>query len=408
MQKTKAITRLFLFFLLCISRPSFAQQTVNHRDVWLTYMDRIARPVLSNIAEDRLKENMPVVLSISSDYPESRKSAAYLEAFARTLCGISSWLNAEGGSDYETSLRNQYREWAIQGISNAVEPSKRDYMVWSGGQPLVDASFFALALIRCPWLWEHLKEPVRQQVITALLMTRNTIPVYSNWILFSSMIEAFFCKYGYPYDKVRIEYGIREFSQHWYIGDGMFSDGNHFALDYYNSYVIQPFLTDILDAVRERDPSFDWFSAGMEKIASRYAEIQERSINTDGSFPVYGRSIVYRGGAFHHLANIALRKRLPAGILPEQVRCALEALLHKTINAPNTFSEGWLTIGLYGSQPGLADVYINTGSLYLCSTVFLPLGLPPDDPFWVNEDASWTAKKIWEGMDMKGDHSFTR
>jgi hypothetical protein len=405
MQKTKGITGLFLFPLLCVSLSSFAQNIVNHRDAWLVYMDRIARPVLSNLAEDKLKESMPVVLSLTTDDPESRRSAAYLEAFARTLCGISPWLGTGGGTAYENSLRNQYRDWAIQSISNAVDTSKKDYMTWSGGQPLVDASFFALALIRCPWLWENLEDNVQQNVIQAFLKTRNTIPVYSNWILFSSMIEAFFCKYGYPYDKVRIEYGIREFSQHWYVGDGLFSDGNHFALDYYNSYVIQPFLLDILDAVRGKDPSYEWYRAELDKITARYAEIQERSVNSDGSFPVYGRSIVYRGGAFHHLANMSLKKKLPAVILPEQVRCALEAVITKTLNAPNTFTDkGWLNIGLYGSQPGLADFYITTGSLYLCSAIFLPLGLPPDDPFWRNDDVMWTAGKVWEGVDTKGDH----
>jgi hypothetical protein len=169
--------------------------------------------------------------------------------------------------------------------------------------------------------------------------------------------------------------------------------------------VIQPFLLDILDAVRGKDPSYEWYRAELDKITARYAEIQERSVNSDGSFPVYGRSIVYRGGAFHHLANMSLKKKLPAVILPEQVRCALEAVITKTLNAPNTFTDkGWLNIGLYGSQPGLADFYITTGSLYLCSAIFLPLGLPPDDPFWRNDDVMWTAGKVWEGVDTKRDH----
>jgi hypothetical protein len=147
----------------------------------------------------------------------------------------------------------------------------------------------------------------------------------------------------------------------------------------------------------------------MNKIAARYAEIQERSINTDGSFPVYGRSIVYRGGAFHHLANMALQRQLPTSLSPEQIRCALTAVIQKTLDASNTFTEkGWLNIGLYGLQPNLADFYINTGSLYLCSTIFLPLGLPSDDPFWTNNNADWTSKKIWEGKDTKGDHSFNK
>ena len=400
---------LYVLFFVTFFFKSFgsdAQEYVSIRDTWLKYMDRVAGPVLSNLAEDKLKENMPVELSPVIDNADFRKQCAYLEAFARTLCGISPWLNTEGGTQYEINLRNQYREWALKSIANAVDSTKKDYLLWTGSQPIVDASFFSLALIRCPWLWNNLDNNVKKNIVHVLLKTRSTIPYYSNWILFSSMIEAFFCKYGYDYDRIRIEYGIREFSQHWYTGDGLFSDGMHFALDYYNSYVIQPFLIDILDAVRERERSFDWFSADMDKIAARYAEIQERSINSDGSFPVFGRSITYRGGAFHHLANMALKKKLPFCLSPEQVRCALTAVIEKTLNARGTFiNNGWLAIGLYGHQPDLADFYINTGSLYLCSTIFLPLGLPADDPFWTNDDALWTAKKIWQGLDTERDHS---
>ncbi len=385
---------------------AISKDNENRREQWLTYLDKIARPVISNLASDKLKENMTVILSNTTDNPEQRKKVAYLEAFARTLCGISSWLNVEGGSANEIAMRNQYREWVLKGIANAVDSTKNDYMLWTGSQPLVDASFFTLALIRCPWLWDHMDNKLQKRVVSVLQSTRTTIPAYSNWILFPAMIEAFFCKYGQPYDPVRIEYGIREFSQQWYVGDGMFSDGMHFVLDYYNSYVIQPYLLNILDAVNSRNESFNWFNPKLEKITSRYAELQERSINRDGSFPVFGRSIVYRGGAFHLLSDMALRHKLPESLTPAQVRCALMAVIKMTIDNPQTFTEdGWLNIGLCGNQPDLADVYINTGSLYLCSTIFLPLGLPPTDPFWTDPDAPWTSKKIWNGTDVPADHS---
>jgi hypothetical protein len=409
MQKLKAETlkqASIVLGLILISVIAGAQQKETIRDQWLTYMDKVARPVLLNIAADKLKENMQVELSVKSDNPENRKQVAYLEAFARTLCGISPWLNREDGSPKEIALRNQYREWTLKGIANAVSPTRNDYLLWTGYQPLVDASFFALAFNRCPWLWKNLSEDVRKNVIAALEMSRSTVPVYSNWVLFTGMVETFFCKHNLPYDAVRIEYGIREFSQHWYVGDGMFSDGMHFALDYYNSYVIQPYLSNILESVAPHDKRFNWFSPKMEKIAARYAEIQERSVNSDGTFPVYGRSIVYRGGAFHHLADMALRNKLPSSLQPAQVRGALTAVIKKTLDAPGTFTkDGWLAIGLSGPQPGLADVYINTGSLYLCSVIFLPLGLPATDPFWSDPDAQWTSKKIWSGMDAPADHS---
>lgn len=403
-----------LVFLLLIgflfTKNIYSQANSNpkqtDRQLWLGYMDKIARPVLSNIAENKLKEKMPVILSKRIDNADNRSKVAYLEAFGRTLSGIAAWLNLEGGSTEETKLRNQYREWALKGLTNAVNPSAKDYLKWDGGQPLVDASFLAFALVRCPWLWQHLDTTTRQHVINVFKTTRSTVPGYNNWILFSAMIEAFFCKYGLDYDAVRIDYAVREFAEHWYIGDGMFSDGMQFHFDYYNSIVIHPYLATIVDIVKGKSRWYQTYSPKLDSINKRYAEILERLINTDGSYPASGRSIVYRGGVFHHLADISLRKSLPSSLKPAQIRSALTAVIGKTVESPSTFTnDGWLNIGLYGSQPDLADVYITTGSLYICSEIFLPLGLPDTDEFWSAPAEPWTSVKVWSGKDVHADHA---
>jgi hypothetical protein len=376
------------------------------RKLWLGYLDKIARPVLTNLAANTLKEKMPVVLSERVDNKMARSKAAYLEAFARTLSGIAPWLQSGEGDLEEKKLRDEYRQLSLKALANAVNPNAKDYLQWAGGQPLVDASFLSLALVRCPWLWENADTITKQNVREAFLTTRNTVPVYSNWLLFTAMIETFFCQYNLPYDKVRIDFGVKEFVNHWYTGDGLFSDGMEFHYDYYNSYVIQPYLQTIVAVVNKKDSSYKQFAPKLDKISKRYAAIQERLINADGSFPVTGRSITYRGGAFHHLANIAFTHQLPAELAPEQIRCALTAVLKKTLDAPQTFTDkGWLNIGLYGSQPGLAEGYINTGSIYLCSEIFLPLGLPATDDFWSKPDMPWTAVKVWSGQNFPADHA---
>jgi hypothetical protein len=398
----------FLFaFLMLLYAGSDAQLAAQaDRQIWLKYMDKVAAPVLSAMAEDRLKETMPVVLSPHVDNKDVRSAVTYLEAFARTLSGIAPWLNGEGGSKEETIMRNRYREWALKALAHAVDPSAKDYLKWDGGQPLVDASFLALALNRCPWLWEHLDTVSRSRLVTAFKTTRATVPVYSNWILFSGMIEAFFCKYGLDYDPVRIEFGVREFFQHWYTGDGQFSDGMNFHWDYYNSYVIQPYLGMILEIMHLKKNSYGSFITRFNSIRRRYAVIQERLIGADGSFPVIGRSICYRGGAFHHLADMALRQQLPAELKPAQVRSALTAVLKKTLDPVSSFTKtGWLNIGLYGNQPGLSEGYITTGSLYLCSEIFLPLGLPDANEFWSAPPEPWTQVKAWRGDELPADHA---
>jgi hypothetical protein len=107
------------------------------------------------------------------------------------------------------------------------------------------------------------------------------------------------------------------------------------------------------------------------------------------------------------LSQIALQKNLPVEISPAQVRSALSLVIYRTMKAPNTFdSKGWLNMGVIGSQPNIAEYYITTGSLYLCTVGLLPLGLPANDPFWTSKAEDWTSKKLWKGVDLPADHAY--
>jgi len=219
-------------------------------------------------------------------------------------------------------------------------------------------------------------------------------------------VEAGLARLGAPWDRTRVDYALRQHEQ-WYLGDGHYGDGPDFHWDYYNSFVIQPMLLDVLDAVAaEKNSAWTAMQAPALTRARRYAAIQERLIGSDGTFPAIGRSIAYRAGAFQLLAQIALRRALPEGVAPGQVRSALSAVLIRTLDAPGTFdANGWLRIGLAGHQPGAGERYISTGSLYLCATAFLPLGLPPDDPFWTQPVQPWTARLAWSGAPFPIDHA---
>lgn len=192
----------------------------------------------------------------------------------------------------------------------------------------------------------------------------------------------------------------------WYKGDGAYGDGPNYHWDYCNSYVIQPMLLSVLDLVAPVDARWDKLRYAILQRARRYAAVQERFIAPDGSYPPLGRSIAYRCGAFHHLATMALRRGLPAGVAPALVRVALSAVIRRTLGAADTFDAAvWLRIGLSGHQPSLGESYNSTGSLYLCAFAFLPLGLPPADPFWSAPAAEWTARKLWSGADLPPDHA---
>lgn len=389
------------------------------RGDWLVVLRRLAEPVLENLAQGRLKRVMPVEASPQAD--DDRSKYTYLEAFGRLMMGIAPWLEVALPPGEEADLQTQMIHLAQQALRQAVDPVSPDFLNFNQGQQcLVDTAFLAQAVVRAPRvLWQQLDSVVQENLLAALRSSRMIRPFFNNWLLFSAMVEAALCRVGAEWDQMRVDYALRQMDQ-WYKGDGAYGDGPEFHWDYYNSFVIYPMMIDILQVVATYRPAFENFyvtrsSPGWadlyERIiprAQRYAEVQERLVGPDGTFPPLGRSLAYRFGAFQLLAQLALLKLLPGKLPPSQVRCALSAVIGRTITAAGTFDkQGWLRIGFCGHQPSIGEKYISTGSLYLCSAGLLPLGLPPEDAFWQDAPQDWTAKKAWSGQDLEADHALS-
>ena len=339
-----------------------------------------------------------------------RQTVTHLEALGRLIAGIAPWIELPADDTAEGRLRLQYADLARRAIGRAVDPSSPDFLNFTRErQPLVDAAFLAQGLLRAPRALRDALDPeTKRNLIAALESTRIIVPGFNNWLLFSATVEAGLARLGAPWDRVRVDYALRQHDQ-WYKGDGHYGDGPQFHWDYYNSYVIHPMMLDVLDACRDEMPAWKDLASREENRAKRYAAVQERLIAPDGSFPAIGRSLAYRFGAFQLLAQMALRRGLPEGVSPAQVRGALTAVIRRTIAAPGTFdADGWLQIGFCGHQPGVGETYISTGSLYLCAVGLLPLGLPPADEFWSAAPQPWTAARAWSGEAFPIDHALQR
>lgn len=375
---------------------------------WAEKLYRIVKPVFENLAQGRLKTAMPV----ETAHARPREHVSHLEALGRSLAGAAPWLAVTGLDAREAALRDEVLEWAQKGLRMACDPASPDCLNFGGNsahpqdnrQPLVDTAFLAHGLLRAlPPLWSELDSRTQEFVISAMHMSRLIEPYNNNWLLFAAMIETFLHAVGADSRGDPIDLALRQ-HERWYLGDGTYGDGPHFRCDYYNSYVIQPMLLDIVDRMKGVNAAWDELAEPIRERARRYAALQERMIGPDGSFPVVGRSNCYRGGAFQLLAQMSLRNDLPANLTQAQVRGALTAVIRRTLDAPGTFDEaGWLRLGLAGYQPRLAESYVSTGSLYLCTVGFLPLGLPPSHEFWTGETVPWTAQRIWSGLDIEAD-----
>lgn len=201
------------------------------RQYWCKLAYDMAKPVLSNMANGTLQKNM--IVEVSPTWDGRNKKVAYMECFGRLMAGIAPWLALPDDDTEEGKMRRQLREWALKSYANAVDPQSPDYLLWNGhSQALVDATYIAESFIRAyDQLWVPLDETTKQRYIKEFSSLRWVDPPYSNWLLFSSMVESFLAKVDAKYDKYRVNSALRKIEE-WYVGDGWYSDGPSYAFDY--------------------------------------------------------------------------------------------------------------------------------------------------------------------------------
>jgi len=408
------------------------------RAYWTELAYTMAAPVLQNMAAGTLQKNFQ--LEVSPIWDGRDKKVAYMECFGRLMAGIAPWLTLPDDDTPEGAQRRQLREWALQAYKNAVDPESPDYLGWEcSSQTLVDAAYLVESFLRAyDTLWLPLDDVTKQRYIKELTGLHRYAPPYSNWLIFVALEEAFLLKVGATYDEYRVHVGVNKMEE-WYVGDGWYADGQAFAFDYYNSFVIQPMYQEVVDIIREQKGDAyrllhrvgpnDGGQRRAEQILERmqkFSVILERFISPEGTFPVFGRSIPYRLATMQPLALLAWKRQLPAELHDGQIRAALTAVMHRMFDNPEfkakassrkstssqsrflNFNEGgFLTIGFVGNKAQTpVDTYTNNGSLYMASLAFMPLGLPADSPFWTAPAEKWTSKKAWEGDDFPKDHKW--
>ncbi|NDV79295.1 DUF2264 domain-containing protein [Dysgonomonas sp. 511] len=412
--KTLTLTiALYLFFSFNTYAQNKKEKDNDDRTYWTSLLYKMAAPVLSNMSKGELSKNMQ--LELSPTWDGRNKKVAYMECFGRLMSGLAPWLSLPDDNTPEGIQRKQLREWALESYKHAVDPDSPDYLLWQNeNQPLVDAAFIANSFLRAPeQLWEPLDNVTKQRYIKEFQQLRRIDPPYSNWLLFSAIVETFLMSADAQYDKYRINSALRKIEE-WYVGDGWYSDGEHFSFDYYNSFVIQPMYVGVLENLLKKKVSLS--NKNQNKInqdldlatkrMQRYSIILERFISPEGTFPVFGRSMTYRLGVFQPLALLALQEKLPQELTEGQVRSALTCSMKRMFSVEGNFNEkGFLQLGFAGHQVDLADSYTNNGSLYLTSEVFLPLGLPANHTFWTSPSQDWTSKKAWNGQPFAKDHA---
>ena len=340
-------------------------QPISDREYWCQEAYKMAQPVLENMAKGELQKNMQTEFSPSFD--GRNRKVVYMETFGRLMAGIAPWLALPDDETAEGLQRKQLRQWALASYKNAVDPESPDYLCWGvAGQNLVDAAYIAESFVRAyDALWVPLDQVTKDRYLHEFKRMRNIEPPYTNWLLFSSIIESFMAKATdrKDYDDFRVMMTIRKMEE-WYVGDGWFSDGPEFAFNYYGSYVFHPMyletLQNMIDAKANTRLEYKKYYDRQLKRTQKYSIVLERFISPEGTFPVVGRSIPYRMAALQPLAMMAWKQTLPKELTNGQVRSALTAVMHRMYDQQQQSAKGearpdknyneggFLTIGFCG------------------------------------------------------------
>ncbi|MBJ2176062.1 DUF2264 domain-containing protein [Aureibaculum sp. A20] len=372
-------------------------------------MQKIADPILVPLSQQKLHEMLPLKdWEKNNDRCDYRTT--YIQAAGRTLSGLAPWLSLGVDDSEEGKLRAKYIDLSLKAIVNITNPESKDYQFGKETETyerIVHNAYVAYPLlIATDQLWAPLSVKQKEDIIIALKTHRKYKPFNNNWLLFASVIEAAIWKLTDSCDVEKIENGVNKHME-WYLGDGMYGDGPQFHWDYYNSFVIQPLLLEILKVCKEKDHALQDLLPKVIGRAQRYAEIQEHLISPEGTYPVIGRSSVYRIATFQHLGYMVYRNNLPKSLDPGSTRAALMAITKRLMEPSGTFDDkGYLNPGVVGEQLEARDVYTLTGALYMSTMGLTHLGLPADAPFWTEPAGKWFQQKVWDGDVIGKQHEY--
>ncbi len=387
------------------------------RAQWLSILLSIVNPVINGFVNKNIKSVFPIHFSAhlpKNDKKRNHKEIVFIELFCRTLLGISMLFQSEESihKDHLTDLFNNTIFMINTVFSNYLDfyHSSIDHQI------IVEMANCALAFIRAPHLWNSLHPLIKNNILNIMYYSITKFkPHMNNWLLFEALIEIFL----YKNNKIKVLnktlFNLR-IIESLYVGDGWYKDGAIFHMDFYNSYVILPFLITIyneLYIINYQNQNIVYknlYNKTLLKI-QRQSEFLERLIGPDGSFPIFGRSAVYRTAIFHALVTNVYISELPNTLSYGQVRAGLNAVIqnmfqNKKIKIVDEY--GFLTYGFSGFQPEMADEYSNSGSIYFALLIFMPLGLDENHIFWSSDTKciqDWSQKKLYNGNSINRDKS---
>jgi hypothetical protein len=320
-------------------------------------------------------------------YPDDRRgmpdSVDAIESFARIASAWGAWLRNPANparlkfQDQEINLETLLRQALLDGTN----PSNL-YTYWGDighmDQRIVESADIAVAI----WMsrervFHRMTAAEQEQIIVWLAQVDGKGTYTDNWILFTAMVQTVRYHLGFPSPLDDLDNRLMRINE-FYRGDGWYVDGATDEFELYNAWMFgwHYLLWAWIDG--ERRP--DHHQLVLERGRS-FIEGFLHFFGKNGSYPAWGRSIVYRFAAVApfavgYLLNIAPRD--PGLLRRVSSGCIRYFYDHGLFDPDGHF----VRQGYHGDFPAAGEAYISPGSPYWCCHGLFALTFDRDDPFW--------------------------
>jgi hypothetical protein len=351
------------------------------REDWEHAFLRLMEPLVEHASASRARIRLPGGRPSSSG-PESDS----LEAFARSLWMAGPWLSTHPTGKAPIAGRDvDVGDFYRRGFVNGTDVRHPDswFLLLGRGQALVEAATLSWNLwLARSHLWEPLGSTERRQILAWFKEASTIAPMDNNWRLFSVVLHTVLKHLGGSFDQGTIDRHLDRVES-FYLGDGWYNDGpvpctRDCSIDYYNAFVLHPYLLYwcLLDGDSQPERR--------QRIFARAHAFQRSFMHwfgSDGSFPCFGRSTLYRMGVTHIFPSAVLAGACPLPL--GQVRRACGLVLGRALAAPGALGkEGQLTMGFTREFLPMIEPYSGPGSSYWATKAFGVLALPPHHALW--------------------------
>ncbi|MBT3274943.1 MAG: DUF2264 domain-containing protein, partial [Spirochaetales bacterium] len=308
------------------------------------------------------------------------KNSERMEGFARSFFLSAPFLmhSAEGVIQLESETLN-VAEFYRKGIMHGTDPKHPEY--WGGirsfSQTIVEGAALALNMYFSKRLvWDALSVSEQRNAAEYLLAVARCKTYRNNWMLFRAIIYAVLKAFGKPHDEGAMN-RLAGRSADLYVANGWYSDGRERSFDYYNAWVMHPYLLFWCDINPDTKP--DFFAMCKERMNIFTSHLMH-FFAADGSYPAYGRSLIYRTGVVS--AFSAAEYFACSALSPGEARRICSGNLKYFWERGAIEEEGYFTLGYHSSLPEVAEYYSCHQSPLWAAKAWWSFLFTKEHPFW--------------------------